>query len=86
MIRRCCQERGPCPPRARKDGHTRRFTVIHGATGSALDLCSRRSAGRGHLLCKQVIKTDEVEVAHRWRPPSERGEGAKALGKRACPF
>jgi len=55
VIRRCCEERGPCPPRARKEGHPWRFTVAHGATGSALDLCSRRSAGRGRLLCKQVI-------------------------------
>ena len=29
---------GPCPPRARKEGHPRRFTVIHGATGIVLDL------------------------------------------------
>ena len=55
VIRRCCEERGPCPPRARKEGHRRQFTVAHGATGSALDLCSRRSAGRGHLLCKQGV-------------------------------
>ena len=44
-----------CPPRARKGGHPRRLTVIHGATGSVSDLCSRRSAGRGHLLCKQGV-------------------------------
>jgi hypothetical protein len=47
---------GPCPPHARKGGHPRRFTVIHGATGSVLDLCSRRSCGRGHLLCKQRVR------------------------------
>ena len=29
----------------RQGGHPRRFTVIHGATGSALDLCRRRSCG-----------------------------------------
>ena len=46
---------GSCPPRARQQGHSRRFTVSHGANGSALELCCRRSAGRGHLLCKQVI-------------------------------
>jgi hypothetical protein len=44
-----------CPSRARKEGHPRRFTVIHGATSTALDLCNRRSCGRGHLLCKQVV-------------------------------
>src|SRR5262245_15638397 len=45
----------PCPPRARTQGHPRRFTVGHGATGIALDLCGRRSCGLGRLLCKQVI-------------------------------
>src|SRR5262249_5953260 len=53
MIRPCGQEPSPCPPCARKEGHPRRFTVSHGATGSALELCDRRSAGCGHLLCGQ---------------------------------
>jgi hypothetical protein len=39
-----------CPPRARRASHARRFTVIHGATGSGLDLCNRRSSGRSHHL------------------------------------
>ena len=42
-------------PHARNDGHPRRFTVSHGASGPALDVCSRRSVGRGHFLCKQVL-------------------------------
>jgi hypothetical protein len=33
------QVSGTCPPRARRQGHPRRFTVIHGAAGSAPDLC-----------------------------------------------
>ena len=33
----------------------KRFTVIHRPTGTAVDLCSRRSSGRGHLLCKQGV-------------------------------
>jgi hypothetical protein len=45
-----------CPPRARKQGHARRFTVSHGATSNPLDLCSRRSSGRVHLLCKQGVR------------------------------
>jgi len=45
-----------CPPRARKKGHARRFTVTHGATGVALDLCGRRSSGGGHFLCKQGVR------------------------------
>jgi hypothetical protein len=45
----------PCPSRARQESHARRFTVIHGTTGSALDLCSHGCSGRGHHLCKQVI-------------------------------
>ena len=45
----------PCPPRARKEGHPRRLTVIHGATGIAPDLCNRRSYGPVHLLCKQGV-------------------------------
>lgn len=58
MIGRCGEELAPCPPRARKEGQPRRFTVSHGATGSVLDLWRRRSAGRVHLLCKQVFGTD----------------------------
>ena len=46
---------GACPPRARQEGHPRRFTVIRGATSSALDLCSRRSSDRGRCLCRQGI-------------------------------
>ena len=45
-----------CPPRARKKGHARRFTVTRGATGVALDLCGRRSSGGGHFLCKQGVR------------------------------
>ena len=56
MIGRRVQEPTPCPPRARQEGLPRRLTVIHGATGSALDLCSRMSSGRGHLLCKQGVR------------------------------
>ena len=51
----CSQMPGPCPPHARKEGHPRRFTVTHGATATALDLCSHRSSARGHLLCKQGV-------------------------------
>jgi hypothetical protein len=50
------EEMEPCLPRARQEGHLRRFTVIHGATDSARELCSRRSCGRGHLLCKQGVR------------------------------
>jgi hypothetical protein len=46
----------PCPPRARKEVPPRRFTVIHGATGSTPGLCDRRSCGCGHLLCKQGVR------------------------------
>ena len=60
---------GPCPPRARKEGHPRRFTVIHGATSAALDLCDRRSAGRGHLLCKQGSEV-QVPLAPPGKTPS----------------
>jgi hypothetical protein len=56
MIGRSSHEPDPCPPRARKEGHARRLTVTHGATGSAPDLRSRRSCGRGHLLCKQGVR------------------------------
>ena len=65
-------------PRARKEGHPRRFTVIHGATGSALDLRSRWSSGRGHHLYKQGSRLSSPAVGHPavrlWpRPaPSER--------------
>jgi hypothetical protein len=52
MIRAWTREPRPCPPRARQEGHPRRFTVSHGATGSAPGLCDRRSAGRGHLLMR----------------------------------
>ena len=55
VIKRSSVEPGPCPPRARKEGHPRRFTISHGATGSAPGLCDRRFAGCGHLLCKQVL-------------------------------
>jgi hypothetical protein len=47
------EEMEPCPLRARQEGHSRRFKVIHGATGSAHDLCSRRSCERGHLLASR---------------------------------
>ena len=50
-----------------------RITVIDGATGSALDLCSRRSAGRGHHLCQQVVTAVEV-VAVGARPRHRRGD------------
>src|SRR5215471_111595 len=49
------QKTRPCPSRARQEGHPRRFTVIRGATSSALDLCSRRSSDRGRCLCRQGI-------------------------------
>jgi hypothetical protein len=56
MVKRCIQKPEPCPPRARQESHPRRFTVIHGKSSSALDLCSRRSSGRVHLLCKQGVR------------------------------
>jgi len=43
------------PSRAHQEGHPRRFTVIHEATSSAPDLCSRRSSNRGHYLCRQGV-------------------------------
>ena len=30
--------------------------MIHGATGTALDLRNRRSADSGHFLCKQGVR------------------------------
>jgi hypothetical protein len=42
--------------RARTQDQPRCFTVIHGATGSTLDLCGCRSSGRSHFLCKQGVK------------------------------
>jgi hypothetical protein len=38
------------------EGQPRRFTVSHGATGNALDLCSNRSVGRGHHLMQAGVK------------------------------
>ena len=55
-----------CPLRARKQGHSRRFTVIYGATGSGPGLRSRRSADRGHLLCKQGVEA--LTAAGVWHP------------------
>ena len=65
MIMRCVQEAALCPPRARQEGHPRRFTVIHGATPSALDLCSRRSSGRGHFLCKEEVSNSSRPLMRR---------------------
>jgi hypothetical protein len=72
------KEPGPCPPRARKEGHPRRFTVIHGATDSAPDLYSRRSAGRVHLLCKQGVSWRRGSHAgsHRSERPSAGPDGS----------
>jgi hypothetical protein len=65
MVRRPSWRLPPCPPRARKEGHLRRFTVSHGATGSALDLCSRRSSGCGHYLCKQGVRGSSLSSSTR---------------------
>jgi hypothetical protein len=56
------QEPRPWPPRARKEDLSRRFTVSHGATGSALDLYSRRSCGYGHPQMQAVIGTCEART------------------------
>jgi len=70
-----------CPPRARKEGHTRRLTVVHGATGSVSDLCSHRSAGRGHLLCTQGVGGSSPPSS----TPSSTSERAQVNGHlRSC--
>lgn len=57
-----------CPLRARQHGQRGSVTVTHGAAGNALDLCGRRSSGRGHFLCKQVISEEDGEEQGTRRP------------------
>jgi hypothetical protein len=79
MIRRWHAGTRPCPPRARQEGGVRRFTVIHGASGSALDLCCRRAAGRGHHLCKLKV---EVWVVSLVTTPGRPGDPCIVRGRR----
>jgi hypothetical protein len=58
----CVQDLAPCPPHARKEGHTRRFTVIHGATALLLTCAttgtrptSPLSGPGGGRRCQQVL-------------------------------
>ena len=58
----CVQDLAPCPPQARKEGHTRRFTVIHGATALLLTCAttgtrptSPLSGPGGGRRCQQVL-------------------------------
>jgi hypothetical protein len=55
-------------PRARKEGHRWRFTDIHGATGGLPDLCSRRSAIRGHLMQAGGSAVEVLSSASSRRP------------------
>jgi hypothetical protein len=66
---------GPCihkilamPPHARQQGRLRRFTVTHGASDNALDLRSRRSSGRSHFLCKQIVSRTRYSAEVQQRP------------------
>jgi hypothetical protein len=85
MIGRCSQESALCPPRARKGGHPRRFTISHGATGSALDLCNRRSTRRVHLLCKQGVRGSSPLSSTCFAPVLDGGEVGWCCGRRGCP-
>jgi hypothetical protein len=58
----------PCPPRARKRGHVRRFTVSHGATGNAVDRRSRRPSGRGHYLASKGSARQKYSAGVQQRP------------------
>jgi hypothetical protein len=45
-----------------REGHPRRFRVTHGATATGLDLCSRRSSARGHLLSQSNVGLEVMPV------------------------
>jgi hypothetical protein len=73
-----------CPLRARKEGHSWRFTVIHGATGIAHDLCNPRSASSSHHLCKQGGQVDRPVILEAlnlggWEPCQHKGRSTEPM-------
>jgi hypothetical protein len=74
--------------RARQEGHTPRFTVIHGATGTATDLCNPQVPARPRRLAVRRWKERSVSALEPWptvrRPARDASWTAGRAGQRGA--
>ena len=74
---------GSCPPRARKQGQPRQFTVTRGATSTALDLCRRRLSQQANARRHKSQATDtmadfeSLDVFSNEAPPDEQTDARR---------